>query len=344
LTWLQSVNLIPSGTIGWSDCKVKSSAPAALEFNRDEDRRPKNKYPECFPESGENSRERPFQHFATATQLRRVEDYFWQNNSAEIATRNCLMLRILDFEGWRISSANSLLTEQFDDEELFSGDLSSLDEKGGEKPPRATFLVSPSRQKFGYRLAFEMPWELAMAVRNFIDDEQFGRAATLSRIGINETIARHRLFISSTDGVPLRTARWSEIFSEAFRAVGGISHKGAAGHSIRRGSGDRKAGEEVAYLQEMNLPVTIEAVSKEVAEFLGQSSLRSQRFYRRAIRRLRRGTLVDRISRENEQLKLGQDKLRKAIAKLTVNLEKLQEENERLQARALSKSPRRKVI
>jgi integrase len=346
LAWLHSAKLLAIDAIGRFGCKVTSTAPDALVYNRDEDRRFKSKYPQCYKDAGESSSVRPGQHFATPAQLRRIDDYFWQTCNAETATRNCVMARILDFVGWRIDSANSLLTSQFDDAELARSADEPIEEALSQDQSltarRDCFLVTPHKQKFGYARMFEVPWELAAAIRHFIDDADFGRRATLSRLDIDEATAKGRLFVSMRTGAPLSTATWSTIFGEAFKAVG--APKGAGAHAVRRGAGDRRANEVHAYLTEAKLPVTMETVSAEVAEFLGQTSLSSQQYYRRAIRRLRRNTVVDRLARENEQLQLAQDKMRAVIAMLVEKVRQQDEENAQLRALKRSRQAPAKAV
>ena len=253
-----------------------------------------------FRNFGESSRELPNQYLATAKDIQNLEDYFW-SSSASVALRNSTMLRIVDILGWRTGSANSMLVTQFSDEAV------------AQRKNQPTYVVTPPVQKYGYQKPFPMPWELALQIKNYIEDDVYGRAALMHRFGRSEADVDHRLFLSSRDGMPIETNSWVAIFSDAFAEIG--APKGSGGHSIRRGAADRRSEEFIASLQEAGLPVTQDAVVIEVMEYLGHASSAAQAAYRRVIRRRRKQTFVDGMAAEIERRKLEADKLRAALLK-----------------------------
>lgn len=323
LDWCQEFSLSSKNSIGWHECKVKSSLPNYRKEPNNENGKYFNKYPKIFRNFGENSRESPNQYWATAKDIRDLEDYFW-SSSPSVALRNTIMLRIMDIIGWRIGSANSILVTQFSEEAV------------AQRKNQSTYVVTPPIQKFGYQKPFPMPWELALQIKSYVEDETFGRAALMRKFKHSEVDVAYRLFLSTRDGKPLATGSWVDIFSDAFTEVG--APKGSGGHSIRRGAADRRSEETIASLQEAGLPVTPEAVVIEVMEFLGHASSAAQAAYRRVTRRRRKKTFADVMAAEIEQRKLQGDELRAALLKERSRVVELQR---LLTVAQKSKPPRR---
>jgi hypothetical protein len=182
-----------------------------------------------------------------------------------------------------------------------------------QRKGQSTYVITPPVQKRGYQKPFPLPWPLAQQIRNYIEDDEFGRAALMKKYGRTEEEVDYQIFLSVTNGMPLKTTSWVTIFADAFSAIG--APKGAGGHAIRRGSADRRGEETVASLQESGLPVTEDAVVTELKEYLGHSSSAAQAAYRRVTRRRRKSTLVEKMAEEIEERKVKGDELRTALAK-----------------------------
>lgn len=277
----QKAHRLPKGTIGWMHCKVRSSWPQADETPTDilvEDRR---KHPLRFSNVGEGSRDDNSQYFATKKDIAKIEEYFWRQANPFAAQRNVVMLRVIEIMGWRVASLNSLTTHQFSQAALTS--QAHLDE----------FIVVPPHQKGGHSYTFTMPFELACQVAEFIAGS---RAQCLQALGVSEATTEGRLFISTRTGEPLTDHAVSEIFADAFKAVGAPTGSGA--HALRRFVGQETADEEVAFRRANNLSLDREDVERAIQEKLGHSSVLSQRVYRRALSKLKRADQVSRLQKE----------------------------------------------
>ena len=92
--WAQRELRLPRNTIGYLNCRVKSSLPEADSRAEEVDFEPNRLYPELFRGVGGSSRSDGGQYWATESDIDNIEDYFWERNSLGIASRNTMMLRI----------------------------------------------------------------------------------------------------------------------------------------------------------------------------------------------------------------------------------------------------------
>jgi 5'-3' exonuclease len=135
--------------------------------------------------------------------------------SEYLRQRNALLASIPEQTGFRRGSMNSLLVSQFDEQKLVA-------------ERNVTVAITPASQKNGYSNTFEIPTILALGILDFI---QGPRAELLAAIGIDESVAKGRVFLSETTGKPLQNGSITRILSKEMRAVG--APKGAAVHAGR---------------------------------------------------------------------------------------------------------------
>jgi hypothetical protein len=282
-TWAQVDALLVDRLIGWRGCRVRSTLPSlrGAEGPRRIDAKDREKYPLCFRPVGEGSRTAG-QHYTTDEDIERLEAYFWDTEQLETGERNVLMLHLVQHVGWRRASLNGLKIDQFSDDAINNA------ERAGED-----LRVVPARQKFGYRNTFDVPLALACHINRYI---KTSRAELLHQNGWNESIAKRRLFVSATTGAPLSDGSVSQIFGEAFRAIG--APKGAGLHSVRRGYGTLQAELELEVRKRERLSTAPEDVMLAVARRLGHQSIESQEPYVRAVLTVSRDSLEERQRRE----------------------------------------------
>jgi hypothetical protein len=118
LYWCQQNRKLPTGTIGWNMCRVRSSLPEADTRGAKVDRQAKRLYPKCYERVGGSTRQDEGQYWATAEDFDKIEDHFWATHEHLIAVRNTLAMRIQKLVGWRNESVNSLTIYQFSEKEL----------------------------------------------------------------------------------------------------------------------------------------------------------------------------------------------------------------------------------
>lgn len=308
LYWCQAELLLPRHTIGWLDIfRVRSSLALAHERGNDSDLRAANKYPLCYRGLGEG-RPNGAQHWATQSDLDKIESAFWTDNTSVTANRNGLMLRVLDSLAWRVGSANSLRASQFSALAIKSQDREDF------------YTVTPKEQKGAKSRSFDMSWELAHHIQHYCEDRELGRHAILNARGVGEEVAKDALFLSTTTGKPLLKQSWVRVFAAGFKAAG--APKGAGAHAIRRKRGDEEFRDEIEYRQAMGLPVTFEAVAPAVQEKLGHSNVASQRSYRRSMLRLRRQSRQEELTTELEKMQIVVSDLRAQISTLMVTTDR----------------------
>lgn len=338
INWSQKNYAVPSETIGPVDCKVISTIPL-IEREPNISKHissPECKFPLLYTSTGRrNTASGTGQHWATEDDIERLEDIFW-DSATSVAVRNTTMLRILDVNGWRIGSANSLTCDQFSDEQFKRWD------------GHTNFGVIPPVQKFGAFRTFEMPWALANRIREYIHDGATGRKSIADHVETRSgTVTTDHIFISVKDGCAMATNAWSGIFGDAFRRIG--TPKGTAAHALRRGAGERRANQLIDALTESGLPVTEECVTAELMQFLGHSTKQAQASYFRALRRRRSHSQVDALATALEARTLEGDRLRAEFEKARLEMESLRAENQALmraiksQQRAKSRSSKSKA-
>ncbi|MDN5503353.1 MAG: hypothetical protein L0H10_05975 [Comamonas sp.] len=311
LNWCQSHFHLPAKTIGPMNCKVKSTLPS-IESERNPSKyilASKNKYPLLFTRTGKRgTAPGTGQHWATENEVEKLEDKFWES-SVLVATRNTLMLRILDVLGWRISSANSIMCSQFSKEEL---------ERQIDRPK---FVVTPPQQKYGASRPYEIPWALANRIRNYIDDTTTGRKAIEEKLKSKGKVDNDNVFISTKSGNAFKSGEWSSILGGNFKSIN--APKGTAAHALRRGAGQRHAERLIASLVEVGLPVTAEAVTTELMQFLGHSTREAQASYLMGLRRRYGKSQVDQLTSSLESKNLENDELKAELARVKAENEAL---------------------
>lgn len=277
----QKAHRIPAGTIGWINCKVRSSLPLQDERPSDTNNQENRKHPLCYAGVGESSREDGSQYWATNADISQLEEVFWhQHDNLYISQRNNLLLRIGEQMGWRHSSTNSLEVEQFSDSRFEAQE--QLDD----------FVVVPPYQKGKHIFHYRMRFELAHQIRRFIAGP---RQELVARLGIGEEVSQGRIFLSGTKGTPLADQSVCEIFSDAFKQI--KRPKGASGHALRRYRAEATAGDEVEYRRANGLSLVEKDVTLAVQDVLGHANELSQRAYRRSITKLRGKSRAEALER-----------------------------------------------
>ncbi|MBB5392780.1 MULTISPECIES: hypothetical protein [unclassified Herbaspirillum] len=306
LNWSQSEALLPPYTIGNADVAlITSTLPRLITGGTNTDNTAVRKYPLRYKRKAAG-KTKALQHWATDDELIAIDDHFWSRENVTISTRNSMMLTIMDTLGLRISSTNSLTTNQFSAEAL------------ARREDSDTYIVVPPFQKGELDFPFPVPWELAHAIRAYCEDDSSGRKAILRKTGANESIAKHAVFLSLKTGAPLSTHTWVRIFSKAFKAAG--APIGAASHSIRRKFLDDQFVAELEYRLAINFPITYQEVAAAVQEKAGHLSMGSQKSYLRAITRVRNGSQGEKLSRQVQQMKVEKHELLTANANLRAQL------------------------
>ena len=265
LAWCVANRQLPAKTIGPSGCKVASSL-TVLEGKKGESSYRK-KYPCCFGRIGESSRVDESQYWATEEDFWELEKYFREMCEPASAERNILLMRIGQFEAWRVGSSASLTIDQFTEKAM------------NEQKNADTYEICPPDQKIGYQYTFAMPWPLAYAIKKYIEGP---RADLMTTRGIDERTAKFRVFLGTTKGRPIEPKSVSMIFSSAFRSLG--RPKWAAYHAFRRYRAQQFAEEVIERRTRDGKSLTPDDVIDEIARLLGHSTREAQRAYVRAMK------------------------------------------------------------
>lgn len=264
--WAQEEAKLLHGVLGWPKAPIRTLL--ARKHVEPQGKFPGNfLYPLCFERCGQGSRH-TFQYVATPADIDRLLGHFFDDHGLAAAERNALIVAVIDNVGWRQGSVIPLNTQQFDDSAL------------AHARAHGYAWVTPALQKFGYENCFEVPLALVERVRQYIAGS---RLRILESAGISEVQAKHRLFLNVVSGEPLAPRSVSQILSRAFRKIG--APVGAGAHSLRRKFSDDRIDVEIAVRKRENRstdPVNVGAVLQRA---LGQSSIRSQEAYARAISR-----------------------------------------------------------
>lgn len=216
LVWLRDKGRIHKNVIGTEDCqvevrekKVTRRAGERLRTSIAID------VPILFKGIGRGSKHSTA-YSATADDVRAIKARLVSLGTSEyLRQRNVLLAGIPEQTGFRRGSMNSLLVSQFDERRLVA-------------ERKVTVAITPVSQKNGYSNTFEFPTILALGILDFV---QGPRAELLAAIGIDESVAKGRIFLSETTGKPLQDGTITKILSKEMRAVG--APKGAAVHAGR---------------------------------------------------------------------------------------------------------------
>lgn len=305
LYWAQLTRRLPAYTIGWSNCRVKSSLPDANSRGTKLDTQAKRLYPLCFERVGGSTRRNEGQYWATADDIAAIEDNFWQRQAPLLAERNTLALRVQEQTGWRNESVNSLTIDMFTEAAL------------RRKRAQPFCLLSPPKQKLGYEKDFSVEWVLVDRIVEYIDN---GRRHLIEQAGGSESATRGRLFIG-IGGKPLTNDTYGEIFSSAFQAIG--APKGSGGHSVRRYRTVEEVKAEISRRKTMGLNLTRELVIRPVMDLLGHNSEEAGRAYDRVSERLRFDSFEAELSKRAIQAELEADSLRARLNTLVAALQEV---------------------
>ncbi|MFL9914808.1 hypothetical protein PQR75_05295 [Paraburkholderia fungorum] len=291
----QANRMLPNGTIGPADCRVESTLPLR-EKTRGKKSKDYKKYPLCFRRIGESSRNDLSQYWATEQDIRELEQYFREQAGQQAAERNVLLLRIGEYEGWRVSSSVSITTDQFSDNAMKAQDGADA------------FQVCPPSQKLGYQYVFSMPWPLANAIRDYIKG---GRADLMSSLNQSEATACFAVFLSTTTGQPLKPKSVTQIFSNALRALD--RPKWAAYHAFRRYRAQQVAEQVIEHRKRDGLSLVPHDVIDEVARLLGHASREAQRAYVRATTKMSLQSVEEQLRSKNAELQIENSALRESL-------------------------------
>ena len=216
MVWLRDEGRLDDSVIGERGCQVRTREKAIERFDG---KRKRVTYvievPIAYRGIGRGSKHSTA-YAATKNDIDAVTERIAETATSEyLLQRNGLLAVIPQLTGLRRGSMNSLLVSQFDRGELHA-----------ETEP--TVLVTPKDQKFGYSSSFDFPTLLALRILDFIDGP---RTELLDALGIDESIAKGRVFLSETTGKPLTSRAITKVMSREMRAIG--APKGAAVHAGR---------------------------------------------------------------------------------------------------------------
>ena len=259
--WCQKNRRLPARTIGWLNCRVRSSLPESETRAARIDLKNDHLYPLCFKRVGAGSRQNQGQYWATGRDIEALEDHFWETLDFRLAERNTLALRIQAITAWRNESVNSLMVEAFSDSAL------------AKQRDNGFFIISPPKQKFGLEKAFALDWVVVDRIVEYI---KTSRQQMLEAAGVTEKVAGGRLFIGAS-GRPLTDETYGEIMADAFKAIG--APKGSGGHSIRRYRTVEEVRSQIASRQARELPIDRETITRAVMDLLGHTSEEAQSAY-----------------------------------------------------------------
>lgn len=218
----------------------------------------KEKFPCFFDRTSSKSKHR--KTFTPSNeQFLSLYNYFLQFNERETALRNCLILKLARDIGFRVDSIASLTINNFHRKDI----LESKD----------TFSITPARQKFGRQASFKMSIELAMDVADYIEDVR-------SKIALKFRSSSDEVFLSSTNGKPLKSKSISSAFSKASKKIGMPYRSGI--HSWRGLFTEEFVIDEINIRKEEGLDISIDSIAKATAEALGQANINSQQSYIRS--------------------------------------------------------------
>lgn len=298
LQWASQVDGIAPRLIGPRGCNVT----ALLGASRRVEGRPgyrqkqtsRERYPLLFRQTARGSKHATG-HFATEEVKRELENYFFRTSPSFIAHRNVLIMELADALGWRRGSINSLTCSQFQR----PGDSGS--------EPMLDLRVTPKRQKFGYDASKVVPFRLVARVRDFIRSH---RRHLLSSRGWSDANAHDALFVSSRNGQPLSDQTISQIFGDAFKAIGAPA--GAGLHSFRRKYGDDQVELEIEVRRELGLDTSASSVSASVSQELGHRNPESLYAYVSRAQGRRAASKTSRFLQQIEELQHEVRQLRNA--------------------------------
>lgn len=322
--WSSSSSPMATPTIGWGkENAIRSTLPLKNSNPNDWNSLPKKLYPQCFHDAGEGSSSMGGQHWATEAELNDIEDFFRATSLPATAERNILFMRTIDQTGFRRGSAASLTIGQFSDKAIDKSIRAELN----------AHAVQPAKQKFSRREFFDVPYALAWEISRFIKS-LYGENI-FSRAERKKSLAVLPVFVSTTSKGALCAKSWTDIFTEAFQAIG--APKGAGAHSLRRKFAEDWFRKEVQRYIDDGLPISYSDIVAGLARVLGHDSKLSQEAYRRASSLSRTSSPLDTLTEQNRELSV------RAIG-LTAKLTQKDNEITRLKALLAQKDKQTKKL
>jgi hypothetical protein len=254
LHWLQLHERLPAGHVGERGKVTSSVASPAVQKHHSGRRRLSESFscPLLFNVRGGKSKHHLSKHVPSEQTVDELHTYFFsQTTSGFIAERNCLFVDIVSRLGMRRGSVNSLLQDQFREEDI---------DKASDE-----FWVVPNKQKFGYSFSFPVPLDLARNINRFI--EQILKPV-LKQSAIPESVHQGHLFLSARDFRPMANRSITQVISRAMRELG--FPKGVGPHSFRWKFAGENLAEQVDRRREMGLDTSARTIAAETSMLMGQ--------------------------------------------------------------------------
>lgn len=298
--WAQNHAFLISESIGWNNEKIRSS------LGREQNNRIKiserDCYPLCFRGVGKGSRVRESK-FLSDKQIDSVVDDLLNNKSSYLRNRNLLIFRIAESVGLRRESIASLTTDQFNRDNI---------NRAAESDTK--FLVVPAKQKFGYQNSFSFPIALALKISNYCDIE---RSQLLSKLCINEKIAKNAVFLSETTGTPIKKTTITHVVGTAVKKV--VPSKGMGPHALRDTYSTNRIAREISFRKRNKLSQAPQDLGLILAAELGHKSITSQAPYTSAMKLVSEVDIEQTQSIKILELQMENDRIKIELQNLKLN-------------------------
>jgi len=278
--WAQEDAYWGTALIGWTDCQIRSSLILLRNSGNVSEAKESLMYPLLYRGAGSKSHDGEGKYWATEEDINCIEQYFWDSFPADVAERNIVIMRIVQYMGWRPGSVNSLTIEMFSKERIEAALKKGLE----------YFYVEPPTQKLNRGFTFDTPFEIAQMILHYIDG---ARPRLLEGM---KNVSEGAIFTSVRTGMPLADNSLSKIFTKAFRAIGAPPDSGL--RSIRRSFSEEALRSEIEFRKSEGYSLAFEDVSAAVARKMGQTSIFSQAPYQRAMNQTRR-TSIEQVQRNS---------------------------------------------
>lgn len=296
LYWLQDVERISSGRIGpkghvRSDFTISGKRSHTGQVFSVWDSSIKIICPIAYVVPNRKSKHRAQKDIPSECTVDDLHEKFFEcSENLFIAHRNSLFIDIASTVGLRRGSICSLLTTQFEADDI---------DKASDK-----FWVLPSNQKYSYVNSFGFPLYLAREIQRYIETT---RADLIRDKNVSLEIHQNRLFISAKDGAPLRERSMTAIVSTAMRELG--FKKGTAIHSFRFKALRHAKIQELLRRKEMGLATDSRTLDSAIALEFGHSNVTSQLAYAASDQTISPKTEHDKAVEDNARLRQENRKL-----------------------------------
>ena len=254
LVWIQWMSPALHDLIGGSRAQVTSNlrcdAPGRIIRSK---YKVQGLYPILFPDAGSGARHRNA-HEASEGECDSIKKHFVASHNSFVASRNILMMDIMDQVGLRRGAVNSLRCAQFDmEDDFFDG--------------HEFLKIVPDAQKFSYQRSFDFPALLVYRIQGFISTH---RAWLVRDKGLTTHETCDRIFISSTTGKPLNNVSVSCVFSTAFDNIG-VTNR-ASCHAFRHKYVSDTIHDEIVMRKNAGVDTSDASIAFAVAPKLGQAN------------------------------------------------------------------------